>query len=122
MKNIFYTLFVIKSIKYFQKGERIMRLQELEKYIEQRNQEGLTNIAVTLELDAETTQNVYYVIKTKETYVYGDEQDADEKIDNARQLSGFASAKKKFKAGKISKKSGEELTPDTYTVVIELTH
>ena len=99
-----------------------MRLQELEKYIEQRNQEGLTNISVTLELDAETTQNVYYVIKTKETYVYGDEQDADEKIDNARQLSGFASAKKKFKAGKIYKKSGEELTPDTYTVVIELTH
>ena len=99
-----------------------MRLQELEKYIEQRNQEGLTNIAITLELDAETTQNVYYVIKTKETYVYGDEQDADEKIDNARQLSGFASAKKKFKAGKISKKSGEELTPDTYTVVIELNH
>ena len=99
-----------------------MKLQDLQTYIEARNTEGLTKIAVTLELDAETTSDVYYVTKTKETYVYGDEQEADEKIDNARQLSGFEAAKKKFKAGKVSKKSGEELTPDTYTVVIDLNH
>lgn len=99
-----------------------MELKELQEYIEQRNCEGLTNIQVTLELETETTQNIYYVTKTKETYIYGSENEADEKIDEARQLNGFTSAKKKFKAGKISKKSGEELTPDTYTVVIELAH
>jgi hypothetical protein len=99
-----------------------MKLQDLQDYVAARNAEGLTKIAVTLELDTETTTNTYYVMKTKETYVYGDEQEADEKIDNARQLSGFEAAKKKFKAGKISKKSGEELTPDTYTVVIDLNH
>ena len=99
-----------------------MQLRDLQNYIEARNAEGLTKIAVTLELDAETTSDIYYVVKTKETYIYGDEQEADEKIDNARQLSGFEAAKKKFKAGKVSKKSGEELTPDTYTVVIDLNH
>lgn len=99
-----------------------MELKNLQHYIESRNQEGLTNIQVTLELETETTANIYYVTKTKETYIYGDESEADNKIDEARQLNGFTSAKKKFKAGKVSKKSGEELTPDTYTVVIELAH
>ena len=99
-----------------------MILSKLENYIQEKNAEGLTNIQATLELDAETTASIYYVTKTKETYVYGTEDEADAKINEARQLDGFTSAKKKFKPGKISKKTGEELTPDTYTVVIELAH
>ena len=99
-----------------------MELKGLQNYIETKNLDGLTKIEVTLELDAETTSDTYYVTKTKETYVYGDERSADEKIDEVRKLPGFESAKKKFKEGKVSKKSGEELTPDTYTVVIGLAH
>lgn len=99
-----------------------MILSQLENYIQEKNTEGLTNIQVTLELDVENTTNIYYVTKTKETYVYGTEEEADAKINDARQLNGFASAKKKFKPGKISKKTGEELTPDTHTVIIELAH
>ena len=68
-----------------------------------------------MELDGVST---YYITKTKETYVYGTEDDADAKINDVRQLNGFESAKKTFKAGKVSKKTGEEISPDTYTVVV----
>lgn len=99
-----------------------MKLQDLQKYIDSLVNDGLTKISVELEIDAETTDNTFYVIKTKETFVYGDEQEADAKIDDVRQINGFAGCDKKFKAGKISKKTGEELTPDTYTVVVKLNH
>lgn len=99
-----------------------MKLQDLQNYIESLSQDGLTKIAVEMEIDAESTEDTFYVIKTKETFVYGSEEEADAKIDEVRQLNGFAAAEKKFKAGKISKKTGEELTPDTYTVVVKLTH
>lgn len=99
-----------------------MRLEELQIYVAEREKEGLTKIEVTLELEQETSADVYWVTKTKETFVYGDEDDADMKIDAARQTPGFAGCDKKFKAGKISKKTGEELTPDTYTVVVKLNH
>ena len=44
------------------------------------------------------------------------------KINEARQLPGFAGCDKKFKAGKVSKKTGEEISPDTYTAVVKLNH
>lgn len=97
-----------------------MTQNELNNYIEARKSEGLTKIEVTLEV-GDTTDD-FYVTKTKETFVYGLESEADEKIDAVRLDPGFATADKKFKAGKISKKTGEELTPDTYTVVIKLNH
>lgn len=92
-----------------------MKLQELQNYVENKNKEGLTKIEVSMELDGVST---YYITKTKETYVYGTEDDADAKINEARQLPGFESAKKTFKAGKVSKKTGEEISPDTYTVIV----
>ena len=72
-----------------------------------------------MELDGVDT---YYITKTKETYVYGTEDEADAKINEVRQLAGFAGCDKKFKAGKISKKTGEEISPDTYTAIVKLTH
>lgn len=99
-----------------------MKLTDLNDYVAQRELEGLTKIEVTLEYDPESPSGDYYVTKTKETFVYGDEEDADMKIDAARQAAGFAGCDKKFKAGKISKKTGEELTPDSYTVVVKLIH
>lgn len=96
-----------------------MRLQELQDYVEKRNTEGLTKIEVSMELDGVDT---YYITKTKETYVYGTEDEADAKINEVRQLAGFAGCDKKFKAGKISKKTGEEISPDTYTAIVKLTH
>ena len=61
------------------------------------------------------------VIETKETYIYDDEDDADKKINEARQDAGFLEAKKKFKQGKVNK-NGEITRPDTWTVVIKLSH
>lgn len=61
------------------------------------------------------------VVETKETYIYLDEEDADKKIDEARQDAGFLGATKKFKQGKVNK-AGEITRPDQYTVVIKLGH
>ena len=96
-----------------------MKLQELQNYVENKNKEGLTKIEVSMELDGVST---YYITKTKETYVYGTEDEADAKINEARQLPGFAGCDKKFKAGKVSKKTGEEISPDTYTAIVKLNH
>ena len=61
------------------------------------------------------------VVETKETYIYNDEEDADKKINDARQDVGFAAATKKFKQGKVNK-NGEIVKPDSWTVVIKLNH
>lgn len=78
----------------------------------------LTKMSADIEID-ESGRSI--VMTTKETYVYLDEDDADKKINEARQDAGFMEAKKKFKQGKINK-NGEITKPDTYTVVIKLNH
>lgn len=94
-----------------------MYLEDLMKY---RNSLDmyLTKMSVDTEID-EAGHTV--VVTTKETYVYLDEDDADRKINEARQDAGFMEAKKKFKQGKINK-NGEITKPDTFTVVIKLNH
>lgn len=93
-----------------------MRLEDLSGYVSQLD--NLTKFEVKTEDD---TMGHLVVTETKETYVYEDEQDADNKINDARQNPLFASATKKFKQGKINK-SGEIVRPETWTVVIKLGH
>ncbi len=93
-----------------------MRLEDLSGYVAQLD--NLTKFEVKTEDD---TMGHLVVTETKETYVYEDEQDADNKINDARQNPLFASATKKFKQGKINK-SGEIVRPETWTVVIKLGH
>ncbi len=93
-----------------------MRLEDLSSYVAQLD--NLTKFEVKTEDD---TVGHLVVTETKETYVYEDEQDADNKINDARQNPLFASATKKFKQGKINK-SGEIVRPETWTVVIKLGH
>lgn len=93
-----------------------MRLEDLSGYVAQLD--NLTKFEVKTEDD---TVGHLIVTETKETYVYEDEQDADNKINDARQNPLFASATKKFKQGKINK-SGEIVRPETWTVVIKLGH
>lgn len=94
-----------------------MYLEELQAYRDGLNA-CLSKMAVELEVD-ESGRTV--VMTTKETYVFEDEGDADTIINAARQDYGFMEAKKKFKQGKINK-NGEIVRPDTYTVVIKLSH
>jgi len=98
-----------------------MKLDRVNDYIKEKQSAGLTKIDVSFELDEEM-QDDYYITKTKETYVFADESQADELIDTMRQDPGFEAASKKFKEGKVSKKTGDQLSPDTYTVVIKLNH
>lgn len=92
-----------------------MLLQEFQDYVQQCGSD-LVKIEPAFEIGESLSS--YYLTKVKETYVYGDEEDADTKVNDARQSANFESAKKTFKAGKISKKTGDILTPDTWKVVI----
>ena len=94
-----------------------MVLNEVEQYVKNREREGLTKIEFVLEQDE--TASGFDVIKTKETYVFEDEADADVKVDAARRDPGFAGVEKKYKAGKMNK-AGDVVRPETWTVVVKL--
>ena len=93
-----------------------MRVEDLSGYVAELDK--LTKFEVKTEDD---TVGHLIVTETKETYIYEDEQDADNKINDARQNPLFASATKKFKAGKINK-SGEIVRAESWQVVIKLGH
>ena len=93
-----------------------MRYSELDNYVEERLKEGLSKIDVSLVVFDETSLDV---AKTKETYTLYDEAEANKLIDEKRRLDGFAGVDKKFKAGKVNK-AGEEISPDTWTIVVKL--
>ena len=95
-----------------------MKHTDLESYINDRANQGLTKIEFVLEADPNVV-NDFNVLKTKETYVYAAEGEADEAIDNFRIDPGFLGVEKKYKAGKMSK-SGEEIKPETWSVIVKL--
>lgn len=97
-----------------------MKISDLTSYIENLYHDGLTKIEIKAGSDEEMSED-FFISETKETFVYGEEDDADDKINEVRQLNGFKSAEKKFKAGKMNK-AGEIVKPDTWTVVVKLLH
>lgn len=94
-----------------------MRIEDLANYASSLGT-NLTKIEMKAEDD---TCGHMIVVETKETYVFEDEDSADEKVNEARQNSLFAAATKKYKQGKVNK-SGEIVKPETWTVVIKLNH
>ena len=92
-----------------------MRYTEIVKYIDE-SEENLDTIELKLK-KAEDGQ--FYVIKTKETFIYEDEVDADARVDGTRKDLGFAGVEKKYKQGKTNK-AGEITKPETWTVVAKL--
>ena len=95
-----------------------MRYTDIKDYID--GLENLRKIEFTIE-DNEEMSGSFYVVKTKETYVYEDEADADAKVDAARRDPGFAGVEKKYKQGKMNK-AGEVVRPETWTVVVKLAY
>lgn len=93
-----------------------MRYTDIKEYIDSLN--NLRKIEITIEDDEDMSGN-FYVVKTKETYVYEDESEADAKVDSVRRDLGFAGVEKKYKAGKMNK-AGEQVKPETWTVVAKL--
>ena len=93
-----------------------MRLEDLSGYVAE-----LDNL-VKFEVKTEDDEMGHLVItETKETFIYDNEEDADNKISDSIANPLCLSHTKKYKAGKISK-SGEIKTPETWTVVIKLGH
>ena len=93
-----------------------MKYTNIKDYID--SLENLRKIDFTIE-DDEEMSGTFYVVKTKETYVYEDESDADAKVDSVRRDVGFAGVEKKYKAGKMNK-AGEVTKPETWVVVAKL--
>ena len=93
-------------------------LRDLEKYILD-HKDNLTQIDITIKLDADS--DTLYVQKTKETYVYEDEEEAEAKVDEVRSNPGFAGIDRGHKDAKINK-AGEETAPETWTVKAKLNH
>lgn len=92
-----------------------MLLKELEKYVNELP--NLTKIDLTIELGDEIDE--FYVTKTKETYIYETEADADFKVNDVKDDHDFAGVDKKFKAGKVNR-AGDCVRPDQYQVVVKL--
>lgn len=92
-----------------------MRTGDIESYV--NSLKNLTSIEIKIEEDEEVVG--FRVVKTKETYVFEDEDEALAKVDAVRQDVGFVGVDKKFKQGKVNK-SGEEIRPDTWVVVAKL--
>ena len=94
-----------------------MRIEDIKEYVDARP--ALTKIEVTTELGADVTY--FMVTKTKETYVFEDEMDADKMVDEIRRNPNFLGVEKKYKAGKMNK-AGDVVKPETWTVVGTLAH
>ena len=94
-----------------------MRIEDIKEYVDARP--SLTKIEVTTELGADVTY--FMVTKTKETYVFEDEMDADKMVDEIRRNPNFLGVEKKYKAGKMNK-AGDVVKPETWTVVGKLAH
>lgn len=94
-----------------------MYIDQVKDYMDERP--NLTKIEITTEMVPDV--NVFVVTKTKETYVFEDEQSADEKVDDVRKNPNFESAKKTYKAGKLNK-AGEVIKPETWTVIAVIKH
>lgn len=93
-----------------------MRYTEIKDYVD--SLEKLRKIEFTIEDDEEMSGG-FYVVKTKETYVFEDEADADIKVDAARRDPGFAGVDKTYKAGKMNK-AGEVTKAETWVVKVKL--
>ena len=93
-----------------------MRLEDLPGYVAELS--NLTKFEVKTEDD---TVGHLVVTETKETFVFDDEGDADEKIKEATANPQCLAHTKKYKQGKVNK-AGEIVRPETWTVVIKLGH
>ena len=94
-----------------------MRIEDIKEYVDARP--ALTKIEVTTELGTDVTY--FIVTKTKETYVFEDESEADRMVDDVRRNPGFLGVDKKYKAGKMNK-AGDVVKPETRTVVAKIGH
>lgn len=93
-----------------------MKYTDIKDYVD--GLENLKKIEITIEDDEEMSGS-FYVVKTKETYVYEDEADADVKVDAVRRDIGFAGVEKTYKAGKMNR-AGEVTKPETWVVKVKL--
>ena len=93
-----------------------MVIEDIKNYIEIRP--TLNKIEVKVEVD---DTGCFSVSKTKETYSFEDELDANKMVDEIRRDPQFIGVEKKFKKGKVNK-AGDVVKPDVWLVVAKLSH
>ena len=95
----------------------MMTINDIADYV--ANKPNLTKCDYSTELSEDAS--TFYVVKTKETYVFENEGDANDLVDQLRRDVLFIGVEKKYKAGKMNK-AGEEITPETWTVIAKMAH
>lgn len=93
-----------------------MRLEDLPGYVASLS--NLTKFEVKSEDD---TAGHLIITETKETFIFDDEAEADEKINSSIANPQCLAHTKKYKQGKVNK-SGEIVRAETWQVVIKLGH
>lgn len=93
-----------------------MRLEDLLDYVT-----DLGSNLTKIEIKVAAQDGSYFVDETKETFVYDNEEDANEKVDEVRQNRGFKGVDKKDKEAKYNK-DGDMTKPESHTVIAKLLH
>ena len=93
-----------------------MVIEDIKNYVEVRP--TLTKLEVTAEVE---DTGCFSVSKTRETYSFEDELDANKMVDEIRRDPQFIGVEKKFKKGKVNK-AGDIVKPDVWLVVAKLSH
>lgn len=93
-----------------------MIIEDIKDYVDVKP--ALTKIEIVTEMDED---GFFRVTKTKETYTFEDELDANKMVDNVRCDPQFIGVEKKFKRGKVNK-AGDVIKADTWIVVAKLAH
>lgn len=96
-----------------------MTIDDVASYAAECKKKNLTKMTFDCELGEDDV--TLYVVKTKETYVFEDEDEANALVDACRQNAQFIGVEKKYKAGKMSK-AGEVVSPETWSVVAKMAH
>lgn len=96
-----------------------MTIDDVASYVAERKEKNL--VKMTLECELGEDDVTMYVTKTKETYVFEDEDAANALVDACRQNAQFLGVEKKYKAGKMNK-TGEIVSPETWSVIAKMAH
>lgn len=91
-----------------------MELSELDNYMADRRNEGLTKLSADIVANGDEK----FVVKLKEVYEIDNEGDADKLIEGATHNETCVGHDKKFKQGKVNKQ-GEEIRPDVFVVTLK---
>lgn len=97
-----------------------MELEELTEYV--KGLDYLTEIYPVVEVADDETQLFYLVTETKEIYDFPSASERQEYINHMVVKQNYVSSKIKYIEEKTSKKTGEVIQPESYRLILVMSH